>query len=100
MSTEKRTLLDKPLFPLGRTVATPGALKLLEESGESPSFFLSRHSRGDWGSVCEEDRRENEFSLLNNGRLMSVYETEKGESLWLISESNRSVTTILLPEEY
>ena len=56
MSTEKRTLLDKPLFPLGRTVATPGALKLLEESCESPSLFLSRHHRGDWGDVCEEDR--------------------------------------------
>ena len=100
MSVQKRTLLDKPLFPLGRTVATPGALKTLEESGESPSFFLSRHQRGDWGDVCKEDGRENEFSLLNNGRLMSIYETAKGDKLWLISESDRSATTILLPEEY
>ncbi len=100
MSMQKRTLLDKPLFPLGRTVATPGALRSLEEAGESASYYLSRHHRGDWGDICEEDRRENEFSLLNNGRLMSVYETAKGDKLWLISESDRSATTILLPEEY
>ena len=99
MNMQKRTLLDKPLFPLGRTVATPGALKTIEESGESPSFFLSRHHRGDWGDVCEEDGRENEFSLLNNGRLMSVYRTSKGK-IWVISEGDRSSTTILLPEEY
>ena len=100
MSVQKRTLLDKPLFPLGRTVATPGALKTLEESGESPGFFLSRHQRGDWGDVCKEDGRENEFSLLNNARLMSIYETAKGDKLWLITEADRSVTTILLPEDY
>ena len=100
MSMQKRSLLDKPLFPLGRTVATPGALRSLEEANESPSYYLSRHHRGDWGAVCEEDRRENEFSLLNNGRLMSIYETAKGDKLWLISESDRSATTILLPEEY
>ena len=100
MSTEKRTLLDKPLFPLGRTVATPGALKTIDEAGESPSFFLSRHQRGDWGDVCPEDARENEFSVLNDFRVMSIYETEKGDKLWLITEADRSATTILLPEEY
>ena len=90
----------KPLFPLGRTVATPGVLNALEMSGESPSFYLSRHHGGDWGEVCEEDRRENELSLKEGLRLMSVYTTGGGTKLWIITEADRSATTLLLPEEY
>jgi hypothetical protein len=88
------------LFPLGRTVATPGALVALEESGESPSDFLGRHQSGDWGEVCAEDRAENELSLKEGFRLLSAYRTRKGTKIWLITEADRSATTILLPSEY
>ena len=85
---------------LGRTVATPGALKALEDAGESPALYLSRHAAGDWGDVGEEDRQENEFSLDKQLRLFSVYRTRCGDTLWVITEADRSATTILTPGEY
>jgi len=91
---------DGPKFPLGQTVATPGAMAALEEAGESPTFYLSRHHRGDWGEVCTEDRAENELALKKGFRLMSVYTTAMGAKLWIITEADRSVTTLLMPEEY
>jgi hypothetical protein len=87
-------------FPLGRIVATPGALAALDEAEQSPYEFLDRHVRGDWGEVCEEDAKENEFSLESELRLLSAYTTKKGEKVWVITEADRSSTTILLPEEY
>ena len=90
----------RPLFSLGRIVATPGALAALEEAGEQPSTFLARHAAGDWGDLSEGDRRENEFSLLHGFRLLSAYRLRTGTRIWVISEADRSATTILLPEEY
>lgn len=87
-------------FDLGRVVATPGALKALEEAGQDPLEFLSRHIRGDWGEVCEEDHNENEFSLRKGFRLLSAYKTRLGVKLWIITEADRNVTTLLLPSEY
>jgi len=89
-----------PKFPLGQTVATPGALKALEESGEYPLEFLHRHTAGDWGELDGSDKRENEFSLVDGLRLLSVYSLRTGEKIWIITEADRSVTTILLPDEY
>jgi len=60
-----------PLFPAGQIVATPGALTLLEQANKSPLEFLSRHFRGDWGDLCQDDRAENELSLKYGFRLMS-----------------------------
>jgi len=88
------------LFPLGRTFATPGAIDALSESGQLPDEFLHRHQVGDWGEVCEADRRENEFSIANGFRILSAYRTSKGVKVWVITEANRSVTTLLLPSEY
>jgi hypothetical protein len=88
------------LFPLGQIVATPGAIAALEKAGQQPQEFLSRHVCGQWGDLCEEDRRENQFSLERGFRILSSYRTNAGEKIWLITESDRSVTTILLPEEY
>ena len=88
------------LFPLGRLVATPGALDVLTHAGQSPSEFLSRHQGGDWGECCEEDARENELSVKHGFRILSVYHTCKGEKLWVITEADRSATTLLLPSEY
>jgi hypothetical protein len=89
-----------PLFPAGQIVATPGALALLEEAKRTPLEFIFRHLRGDWGDLCEEDKTENELSLKYGFRLMSSYEVTNTEKLWIITEADRSVTTLLLPMEY
>ncbi len=87
-------------FPLGQVVATPGALRALEESGESAFDLLYRHVSGDWGELDEEDKAENEFSLVHGFRLLSAYKLKSGERIWIITEADRSVTTLLLPDEY
>jgi hypothetical protein len=89
-----------PLFPPGQIVATPGALALLEQANKSPLDFLSRHFRGDWGDLCLDDKTENELSLKYGFRLMSSYQVTEAEKLWIITEADRSVTTLLLPAEY
>lgn len=89
-----------PLFPAGQIVATPGALAALERANRSPLEFLSRHLRGDWGDLDQEDKTENELSLKYGYRLMSSYPVSETEKLWIITEADRSVTTLLLPEEY
>ena len=89
-----------PLFPAGQIVATPGALALLQRVNKSPVEFLSRHLRGDWGDLCQEDKTENELSLKCGFRLVSSYQVTDSETLWVITEADRSVTTLLLPAEY
>ena len=92
---------DKPKsFPLGRLLATPGALKALEQSGEEALTFLRRHARGDWGIVCDEDKRLNNEALKNGERLLSAYELKDGTRIWAITEADRSATTLLRPDEY
>ena len=92
-------------FSLGQLLATPGALAALQRAQQTPAEFLVRHSRGDWGEVCEEDKRLNDQSLEDGSRLMSAYLTSDGVKLWIITEAaddagHRLATTILLPEEY
>lgn len=89
-----------PRFPFGQVVATPGALEALEEAGERPATFLTRHITGDWGEVDEHDRRENDTSLTDGCRLLSAYTLATGTKLWIITEADRSSTTLLLPSEY
>jgi len=84
---------------LGRVVATPGALKLLSEMGEDPFEYLARHAAGGWGNLCAFDRRQNEIALREGYRVLSSYEIPAGQ-VWIITEADRSITTILLPEEY
>jgi hypothetical protein len=88
------------LFPLGRIVATRGALTALQEARQDASEFLLRHAIGDWGELGDEDRKENDFSLTRSLRLLSTYTLASGEKLWIITEADRSVTTLLLPSEY
>ncbi len=95
-----RLRMREAKFPVGRVVATPGALATLEQAGQNPIEFLDRHVTGDWGEVGQEDWAENEFSLREGFRLLSAYSTKDGEKLWIITERDRSVTTILLPGEY
>jgi hypothetical protein len=87
-------------FALGQTIITPGAEEALELAGQTALEFLRRHITGDWGALSDDDIKENEFSLENGLRLLSRYQTAKGERLWIITEADRSATTILLPIEY
>jgi hypothetical protein len=87
-------------FELGQVAATPGALRALEEAGERPATFVDRHNRGDWGELDDFDRLENEISLAEGTRLLSAYSLSTGAKLWIITEADRSVTTLLLPSEY
>ena len=77
----------------------------MEESGQTPAFFLDRHVCGDWGNVDEADGRANDAAVQQGGRILSNYRTLKGSALWVITEAtdargNRASTTILLPDEY
>ncbi len=94
-------------FSLGRIVATPGALAALEGAGQLPVEFLQRHARGDWGELCDEDRRANACALKTGARLMSSYTLSGEIRLWIITDAvideatgERQATTLLLPEEY
>lgn len=85
---------------LGQVVITPGALTVLEEAGETELPYLARHHSGDWGEVDHDDWQENELSLREGFRIFSSYTTSTGVKLWIITEADRSATTILLPSEY
>jgi hypothetical protein len=87
-------------FPLGKLAATPGAAEAFSRNNQEPTEFLRRHWRGDWGEVDEHDRQENEFSLTRELRLLSSYSLKDGTRIWVITEADRSATTILLPSEY
>src|ERR1700689_568383 len=93
-------ITNKPLFDLGRLVATAGALAALEKTGQNALEFLARHVTGDWGELPVEDRAENCLSLQHGFRLLSSYRTAAGDKLWVITEADRSATTLLLPDEY
>lgn len=89
--------LVEPRFPLGKIFATPGALAL----GVDLAAFLRRHHCGDWGEgTCPEDARANEAALIHGSRILSSYRTAGGERLWIITEGDRSSTTLLIPDEY
>jgi hypothetical protein len=95
----------KPKFSLGQVLATPGALQTLEESGQSPDFFIQKHQHGDWGEVEDEDKQANDRALVDGSRILSAYRTLKGERIWVITEAidddgHRAVSTLLLPSEY
>jgi hypothetical protein len=92
--------MKAPRFDLGTVVATPGALEALILVRESPATFLARHAVGDWGDLGEDDRRENDRSLDYGCRLLSAYQLPDGSKIWIITEADRSSTTILLPGEY
>ena len=85
-------------FPPGQIVITRNALNSLEQTDVYAS--LARHLRGDWGDVDEEDRQTNDQALTHGARLLSVYHAANGTKFWIITEADRSVTTILLPDDY
>lgn len=93
-------------FQLGQVVATPGALRALEASGQSPDEFVRRHADANWGLVCQEDKAANDSALKDGSRIISAYALADGETkLWIITEAQddhgqRAATTLLLPDEY
>ena len=100
MCPDASNVIHVPLFPLGRTVATPGALDLLDRTATDGYVLLMRHQRGDWGSVPPEDAAANRAAIAQGYRLLSSYFLNEHERLWIMTEADRSVTTLLLPEEY
>lgn len=90
----------KPLFELGQVVATPGALSTLAQAEVDPASLITRHVTGDWGDMVEEDKMANEEAVTYGHRVFSAYQLESGEKIWVITEWDRSYTTILLPDEY
>ncbi|MES2462776.1 MAG: hypothetical protein V4671_19515 [Armatimonadota bacterium] len=99
-------VLTFPRFDLGRTVATPGAYYLFfdmygEEQAELKMCdLMRRHHTGDWGEMDPDDLQANEQALIDGTRVFSAYNLPKGERVWIITEADRSSTTVLLPEEY
>ncbi len=86
----------KKLFALGSIVATPDALRLLADTGKTVVEYLRRHENGDWGDLCEEDRLANQEAVDCGYRILSCYHPVPGARLWIITEADRSVTTLLL----
>jgi len=97
---DELTLLVVPLrkFSMGQLVITSNAQAML--TPEEVSLALMRHSRGDWGDVCAEDRQANERGVLEQGMILSAYRSVKGVKLWVITDPGYEVTTVLLPEDY
>ena len=93
----------EPLFPLGSCYITPGIQTLIEEFQFNINDLMTRHQSGDWGDLCKDDKKENDFALKNTLRIFSSYLiTLNNESIkiWIITEADRSSTTVLLPSEY
>ncbi len=89
-----------PKFDLGKILHTPGAAEALERSGQEPAFFLGKHVQGDWGDLQPEDQADNERALVEGRRLVSLFMTLQAEALLIITEADRSITTVLTPYEY
>lgn len=87
-----------PIFPLGEWVITAAADAAMSFEQWAGGFL--RHAAGDWGDVCHEDKKANDEALIKGGRILSAYTTTKGVKFWIITEADRSVTTVLLPDDY
>ena len=95
-------IIDVPqrLFELGQVVATPGALDALATAGVMHTALIARHISGDWGDLCAEDKESNQDALTTGARILSAYTLATKQRVWVITEWDRSATTLLLPSEY
>jgi hypothetical protein len=93
-------ILSQPRFPAGQVVMTQGVNDLVQRGELNPVPYLKRHLDGDWGDLCDDDRRSNDAALKSQDRLFSSYQVTPTLKLWIITEWDRSVTTLLLPDEY
>ena len=97
---QRYQLPENHRFELGQVLATPAALAALEQAGQTALEFINRHASGDWGTLPEEDAQANEDALTTGGRLLSAYLLNDHTKIWIISEWDRSATTVLLPSDY
>lgn len=97
LSSTPRT---SPRFELGRVFATTAAIDVLNNAEVSPTDLLTRHVCGEWGDLSECDRRQNELAVEQGERILSSFVLPGGRTVWLITESDRSATTLLLPGDY
>ena len=97
---QSHAISGSAIFSLGRTVATPHALQALAQQGITPLSLLKRHASGDWGDVPADDAQANHVALKSGARLFSSYHIGPDARIWIITEADRSVTTLLLPSEY
>jgi hypothetical protein len=88
------------LFALGRLYATPGAIRALTSAGTDPVEYIARHLAGDWGDLDADDSALNDRALQLGERIISVYRLANGEKIWIVTEADRSATTIRLPAEH
>lgn len=104
MSIERRSNHEmdepRPLFSLGQLVWTPGAQELFTQLEKSPLELIQRHVAGDWGDMDEEDKKLNTEAIDAGERIFSAYQLDESNKVWVITEADRSVTSILLPSEY
>ena len=91
---------NQALFALGELYITQNAADVLEQAGQAPTEFLIRHVTGDWGELDAEDWATNDEAVSTEGRILSAYTTAAGEKVWVITEGDRSATTLLLPDDY
>jgi hypothetical protein len=96
----KMKTIENAKFSLGRVLITPGAIEALADSEEEAITYLERHARGDWGDLGTMDLFDNELALERGYRLLSAYHLNDLTKIWIITEADRSATTILLPDEY
>lgn len=96
----KTKIMIDSKFSLGQIVATSALFNYCEEKNFPLLPYIIRHSSCDWGDICDEDKGINEEALNNGSRIMSVYKLKDGKAIWIITEADRSVTTLLFPEEY
>lgn len=89
---------SQPLFQIGNLFATPNAIS--QVTNDEIQAALARHQKGDWGEVCKEDLLANNVAVVNETRILSAYKTSKGKKFWIITEADRSSTTVLMPEDY
>ena len=88
------------MFPLGNVAISPGAIEVLQQANISPQSILERHALGDWGDgLTDSDRRANDLAVEMGGRILSAYKVPHRGTVWVMTESDRSATTILLPSE-
>lgn len=92
--------IQRTRLPLGRLLATPAAIDAIQSAGLSIFVLVNRHARGDRGDLPEADREQNELSVVAGQRVLSCYALTGDQKIWIITEADRSVTTVLLPDEY
>lgn len=93
-------LQEDPTFSFGIVGMTAGVQSLVQSGELEPLEYLVRHLQGDWGDISDEDRQRNADALVHGNRVLSSYQLPGGQCLWILTEADRSITTLLMPEEY